>query len=66
MTKTVRFLIVFIVFLLLVIFSWRSGLHSVAAGKTIAAFRAEPTVVVAQHNPSLRKNLILLEFFSGL
>ncbi len=66
MTKNVRFLIVFIVFLLLVIFSRRSEFYSAVAGKAIAPFRAEPTAVVALNNPSLRNNLILLEFFSGL
>ena len=66
MSKSVRLLIVFIVFLAMMVFSRRNDLSSAAAGKSISAFRVEPTAVAAADYSALRKNLVLLEFFSGL
>jgi hypothetical protein len=66
MNKPVRFLIVFIVFLALIIFSRRNDLHTAVAGKAITAFRTNPTAVAAPDHSTLRQKLILLEFFSGL
>ena len=67
MTKSVRFLIVFIVFLALILFSRRNDSQGVIAGKATTVFRAESTTVAdSTDNSALRKNLVLLEFFSGL
>jgi hypothetical protein len=75
MNKPVRFLIVFIVFFVMIIFSRRNDLHTCpggrcqggsVVGKSITTFREEPAALAAPDNSALRQKLVLLEFFSGL
>ncbi|MBI5354549.1 MAG: hypothetical protein HZB50_18060 [Chloroflexi bacterium] len=66
MTKPVRFLIVSIVLLAMLGLSLKNDPRQAVAGKVISVLKTESTVGSASSDPSSPKNLILLEFFSGL
>lgn len=75
MNKPARFLIVFIVILAMILFVRINNLTACAGGqcqgntvggKAIRVFTLEPTAIADLHHSTLQRNLIFLEFFSGL
>jgi hypothetical protein len=67
MTKSVRFLIVFIIFIVIIIFSRENNFYRTIADMATPTFRVESTAVdILTDEPTLQRNLVLVEFFSGL
>lgn len=69
MNKTVRVLIVAVVFLTLIILEQRNNSGSpdnIITVQAIAKFKAEPTALAASNTAPVRQKFIFIEFFAGL
>jgi hypothetical protein len=71
MTKSIRFLMVLTFFLVIIIFSLGIDLHQTIAEVPTPTFKVVSTAIAAPvavftDEPTRQKNLVLIEFFSGL
>jgi hypothetical protein len=67
MTKSVRFLIVFIIFIVIIIFSRENNFHRTITDMATPTLKAESTAVaILTDEPTRQRKLVLVEFFSGL